>query len=167
MIVTGALASLITCRFLASDEHREHRLDRRLAADARATLALRDRAADAVELALEVEHVSRLDDPLEAAVVDAREERDAAAILLGREHGDGAALCDRLDREHARHHGPAREVPGEPPTVRRNGEPPDDLAPRVELEDLVDEEKRRTVGDDRLDRLPPERDREIGHAARS
>ena len=148
----------------APDEHRQHRLDCCLAADARAALALRDRAAHADELALEVEHVSRLDDALEAAVVDAREERDAAAVLLGREHRDGAALGDRLDREHARHHRSAGKVAGEPPAVGGNGEPPDDLAARLELDDLVDEEKRMPVRDDRLDRLPPERDGQVRHA---
>ena len=48
----------------------------------RRRLAAPDRAAHPLQLALELELVARLDDALEAHVVDAREERDAAAVLL-------------------------------------------------------------------------------------
>ena len=49
-------------------------------------------AAHALELAAERQLVARLDDPLEAHVVDAGEERQLAAVLLRDEHGDRAGL---------------------------------------------------------------------------
>ena len=81
-----------------------------------------------------------------------------AAVLLAGEHRDGAALRDRLDVRTPGITGRSGKVARKPPAVRRNREPPDDLPARLELEHLVDEEERRPVRDDRLDRLPPERD---------
>ena len=97
------------------------------------------------------------DDPLEAAVVDPGEERDLAAVLLLDEHGDRAGLRHRLDDEHARHHGPLREVPAnhQPSSGTRY-----DAATRVpglELEHLVEEEERVAVRQDRRDHVAPER----------
>src|SRR5207253_9454771 len=107
------------------------------------------------------ELVAGLDDTLELAVVDAREERDLAAVRLIREHGDRSGLRDRLDREHARHHRPRREVPREPPVVGADRPPRDDALSRLQLENLVDEEERVPVRDDLLDLLAPE-----GHGRR-
>ena len=88
-----------------------------LAADVRGALALADRAAHGVDLADEVERVARLDDPLELHVVDAREERELAAVLLLGEDRDRSALRHRLDHQHARHHGPLGEVARPPPLL--------------------------------------------------
>ena len=81
----------------------------------------------------------------------------ARAVYAAYEHGDRAALRDRLDRQHSRHHGAVGKVALEPPAVRRHSKTPAHAATGLELEDLVDEEERRPVRDDRLDRLPPER----------
>ena len=75
-------------------------------------LAAPDRAANRLDLALERQHVARPHDPLEAHVVDAREERELAAVLLLREHRDGAALRERLDHLHAGHDRVAGKVAG-------------------------------------------------------
>ena len=75
-------------------------------------LAAADRAAHRLDVALERQHVAGPHDALEANVVDAGEERELAAVLLLREHGDGAALRERLDHLHARHDRVAGEVAG-------------------------------------------------------
>ena len=64
--------------------------------------------------------VAGLDDALEAALVDAREEPDAVAeaLLLG--DVDGHRLGQRLDLEHAGHHRQAREVALEDTTRSRS-----------------------------------------------
>ena len=67
---------------------------------------------------VEREDVARLDDALEAAVVDPGEERDLAAVLLLDEHRDRARLRHRLDDQHAGHHRPLGKVAREPPVVR-------------------------------------------------
>src|SRR2546429_334541 len=79
--------------------------------------ALSDRAAHLLERALELELVTRFDDALETRVVDAREQRDPAAVLLLGEDGDRARLCHRLHDQYARHHRPAWKVPAEIPLV--------------------------------------------------
>src|SRR6266566_4221974 len=86
-------------------------------ADRRPRLALADRAAHLLERALELKLVARLDDPLEAGVVDAREEGDPAAVFLLREDGNSARLSHRLDDQHAGHHRPAGKVAAEEPLV--------------------------------------------------
>ena len=88
-----------------------------LVADARDRLAAADRPAHRLELAGERQLVARLDDPLEAHVVDPGEERELAAVLLERQRRDRAGLRERLDHDHARHDRPAGEVPGEEPLV--------------------------------------------------
>ena len=49
----------------------------------------------------------------EAAVVDAGEEAELAAVLVERQDRDARGLGQRLDHEHARHDRPLREVAGE------------------------------------------------------
>src|SRR5437588_12953822 len=81
---------------------REHCTTGELAADARLGPATADRATDALEVATKLENVSRLDQTLEATLVDAGEQRDPAAVLLFAQHRDGPRLCERLDDQHAR-----------------------------------------------------------------
>ena len=157
-------AALADHPLFAPDEDREHRLDGDVAVDARAALSLRDRAAHAQELALEVEDVPRLDDPLEATVVDPGEEGNLAAVRLVGKHGDRAALGDRLDRQDARHHRAVGEVALKPPPVLGHEKAPAHLPAGLELENLVHEQEGVPVRDDRLDRLPPERRCKLGHA---
>src|SRR5438874_10462037 len=148
---------------LAPDEDRQHGLDGDVAVDARAALSLRDRAAHAQELALEVEDVPRLDDPLEATVVDPGEEGNLAAVRLVGEHGDRAALGNRLDRQDARHHRAVGEVALKPPPVLGHEKAPAHLPAGLELEHLVHEQEGGPVRDDRFDRLPPERRFQLRH----
>ena len=126
-------------------------------ADVGRRLAAADRAADLVDLARQRERVAGLDDTLEAAVVDAGEEGDPAAILLLDEHCHGARLGHRLDDQHTGHHRAAGEVPGEPPVVRANVADRDDAASRLEYGHLVEQEKWLAVRQDRLDHVPAER----------
>src|SRR6476646_850684 len=153
-----------SCLALAPDEDRERRLHGGLVRDARASLALRDRPAHTHELALEVEDVARLDDSLEAAVVDPREERDLAPVRLVGKDRDRAALRDRLDREDAGHHRTVGEVAREPQAVLGDEEPPAHAATRIQLDDLVHEQEGGAVRNDRLDRLPAERSGREAHA---
>ena len=126
-------------------------------AHVRRRLPATDRAADRVDLAGQGENVSRLDDALEAAVVDSREERDLAAVLLLDEDRDRAGLRHRLDDQHSGHHGPLGKVAAEPPVVGVHRSARDDAPARLELRHLVDEEERVAMREDRLDRLLPER----------
>src|SRR5439155_22257741 len=59
-----------------------------------------DRPPNRLDLAGQPQLVARPDDPLEADVVDAREQRELAAILLLGEHRDRAGLCK--DRKSTR-----------------------------------------------------------------
>src|SRR5262249_45575912 len=100
-----------------------------------------DRSPDAFELTRQLELVARLDDPLEAHTVDAGEEGKAPTVLLAAEHRDRAGLGHRLDDEDAGHDRPSREVPREVPLVRAYGLACNHAVPRLELDDLVDQEK--------------------------
>src|SRR5439155_14163027 len=89
------------------------------------------------------------DDALEADVVDAGEERELAAVLLLGEYRHRPRLRERLDHLHAGHD----RVPGEVARAVLLGDAlaRDDARAGLELEDLVDEQERRPVGQDRLD----------------
>ncbi len=78
-------------------------------------------------------------------------------VGLRGEHRDRARLSDRLDRQHAGHDRPPGKVAGEPPVVRADLAPPDDALARLELEDLVDEQERRPMRNERLDHVAAER----------
>src|SRR5881396_602281 len=130
---------------------RERAAGRQLAVHLRRRFSFPDRAADGFEPALELELVARLDDPLEAHVVDPREEREPAAILLLGKHSHCACLGHRLDDQDPWHHGPSREVARQVPLVRPHRLPRDHALARLELDDLVDQEKRLAVREDRLD----------------
>ena len=111
--------------------------------------------AHRLEVALERQLVARPHDALEADVVDAREERDPAAVLLQAEHGDRACLSERLDHLHAGHDRVAGEVAG---AVLLGDElARDDAHVRLELDHLVEQEERIAVRQDRLDRRLVER----------
>src|SRR5256885_7057725 len=120
---------------------RQHCTTRQLAFDARLGLATTDRAANALEVATELEDVTRLDQTLEATLVDAGEQREPAAVLLLAQHRDGTGLCERLDDQHAGHHRAPREVPAQVPLVLAHRLPGDGALARAKLEHLVDQEK--------------------------
>src|SRR5262249_7734056 len=138
---TGGASSL--------DRERERPADGELAVDRRTHLALADGAANRLDLAEQVEHVTRADDALEADVVDAGEERELALILRLREHGDGAALSERLDHLHAGHDRVAGEMAGA--VVVGDRLPRHDALARHELDHLVDEQKGVAVRKDLFD----------------
>ena len=128
----------------------------KLTVDGGARLAPADRAAHRLEVALERQPVAGPHDPLEADVVDAREERDPAPVLLLAEHGDRARLRQRLDHLDARHDRVAGKVAG---AVLLGDELVGDHAPaRLQLRDVVEEEERIAVREDRLDRGLVERE---------
>ena len=114
------------------------------------TLPAADRPAHRLELALERELVAGPDDALEAHVVDPGEERELPAVLLLREHRNGAALRERLDHLHARHDRVPGKVSGA--VVVGDALARDDAVARLELEHLVEEQERVAVREDRLDR---------------
>ena len=120
-------------------------------------LAAADRAAHRLDVALERQRLAGPHDALEAHVVDAREERELAAVLGLREHGDRAALRERLDHLHAGHDRVAGEVAGA--VLVGHGLARDDALARHELEHLVEQEQRVAVRQDRLDLRPVHRRR--------
>ena len=121
----------------------------------RASLA--DRPPDPLEDACEFQLVSGLDEPLEANVVDAGEEGQPAPVLLLGEDGDRARLGHGFDDQDPRHDRPAGKMPREVPLVLAHGLARDGSDAQLQLDDLVDEEERLTMGQDRLDLCPPER----------
>jgi biotin-[acetyl-CoA-carboxylase] ligase BirA-like protein len=123
----------------------------------RGRLAATDGATHALELAGQLELVSRLDDALEPAVVDPRKEGQATSVLLLREDRESARLRKRLDDENARHHGTAREVAGQVPLVRPYALARDHAAARLQFEHLVDKEEGLAVGQNLLDLVAAER----------
>src|SRR5690606_35976003 len=56
------------------------------------------------------------------------------------------ALGDRLDLEHPREHGPSGEVAGEERLLAAEPPPTTRQAPRDQLDDLVEEQERRPMG---------------------
>ena len=136
------------------DGERQRPANGELAVDRRARLAAADRAANGLERALERQLVAGTDDALEAHVVDAGEEREPAAVRLLREHRDRARLGERLDHLHAGHDRVAGEVARA--VLVGHALARDDARARIELDDLVQEQKGVPVREDLFDRLPTE-----------
>ena len=128
-------------------------------------LSAADRAAHALQLACQLELVPGHDDALEAHVVDTREERELAAVLLVGEDGDGARLGHGLDHEDAGHDRTPGEVPGEVPLVLAHELARHDPDAWLELDHLVEQQERVAVREDLFDLPPPER-RCVAHRAR-
>ena len=114
-----------------------------------------------LERALQRQFVAGPDNPLEADVVDAGEEREPPAVLLLGQHRDGAGLRERLDHLHARHDRVPRKVACA--VLVGHALARDDARAWLELDDLVEKQKGRAMGEDLFDCLPPEGGRR-GHA---
>src|SRR6266550_1197473 len=142
----------------------ESRAAGKLAVHPRLRLATPDRTADTFEITAQLEHVTRLDDPLEPAVVDPCEERELASILLFAENGDRARLRECFHDQHAGHHRPVRKVAAEIPLVGAHRLSRDRSFAGPKLEHFVDEEEGLAVRQDLLDRCAAERWRDR-HAA--
>src|SRR5919204_833452 len=153
----ATFASIAPAAPLPLHRERQPAAGGKLSAHGRPSVAAPDGPPHLVELADELELVARLDDPLEAAIVDAGEQCDLPPVLLLREDGDGTGLRQRLDDQNARHHRPAGEVALQVPLVRCDALARDDAPPRLELEHLVDQEEGVAVGQDRLDPLASQR----------
>src|SRR5262249_39820935 len=123
----------------------------KLAVHRRVGLSFADRPAYLFEQALDLKLIARLDNALEAGVVDACEESNAPAVLLLGENCDGARLRHRLDDQDARHDGSPREVATEVPLVLPHPLESDDALTGLELEHLVDQQERLAVRQNRLD----------------
>src|SRR5205085_2997067 len=123
-----------------------------LPAHRRAHLVPADRPAHRLDLAEQVEHLTRPNDALEPHVVDAGEERELATVLGLREHGDGTTLRQRLDHLHPRHDRVAGKMTSA--VAVRDRLARDDALTGDELEHLVDEQEGIAVREDLLD-LPP------------
>jgi biotin-[acetyl-CoA-carboxylase] ligase BirA-like protein len=121
------------------------------AVDLRGRLPFSDRAANALDVAGQLQLVARYDDALEANPVDPGEERHLAAVLLLGEHSHGTGLRHRLDDQDAGHDRTAREVTGEVPLVRTHAFSRDHPLAGSKVDDLVEEEEWIAVRQDRLD----------------
>jgi biotin-[acetyl-CoA-carboxylase] ligase BirA-like protein len=138
-----------------------------LTVDRRRRLPSTDRSPHALDLADELELVARLDNALEAHTVDPGEQRKLPAVLLLREHGDGPGLGHRLDDQDAGHDRAAREVAAEIPLVRPDTLPRDHTRPRLQVDDLVEQEEGVTVRQDRLDLVTCQRGQPAESSLRS
>src|SRR5919109_123589 len=125
----------------------------------RPRLAPPDRAPQTLELTDELELVARLDDALEADVVDPCEEGELAAVRFGGQHRHRTRLRHRLDHEDARHDRPARKVPREVPLVLTHLLAGNHAHARLEHGDLAQREEWVAVRDDLLDLPLAERNR--------
>ena len=114
-------------------------------ADERATAPLAGPRRHPGQLDVQPQRVPGDDLASEAGGVEATEQRQLAGEALIGQHGDGADLGDRLAHQHARQRRPAREVSGEEPLL--TGEPPRSSrsGPRLQSDDLVDEQERWTM----------------------
>src|SRR5438552_5820446 len=150
VIEIGSPRALPIIGRLASSFNRERQrcTTRKLVADAGLRLSPPDRPPHPLQLTAQLEHVAGLDHALEPAVVDAGEQRQLAAVLLLAQHCDGTGLRERLDDQHAGHHGPRGEVAGEIPLVLTHGLARDRAGAGCQLEHLVDQEKRLAVRED-------------------
>jgi biotin-[acetyl-CoA-carboxylase] ligase BirA-like protein len=117
----------------------------------RSRLPLADWTAYALELARQLDLVAGLDDSLEAHVVDPREQRKTPTVLLLGEHGHRTGLGHCLHDQHAGHDRPSRKVPCEVPLIRTHALACDDVGAGLELDDLVEEQERISVRQNRLD----------------
>src|SRR5215210_840795 len=142
------------------DRERQRAADGETACDARGRLPAPDRTSHPLELARELELVARLDDPLEADVVDAGEEGELPPVDLVGEDGDGTRLGHRLDHEDARHNGAAGKVARQVPLVGPDALTGDHTHARLEHGHLVEEQEGVAVREDLLDLPPAERQRE-------
>ena len=121
-----------------------------------ARVAFSDRSPYALELAYELQLVTRTHDALEADVLDAPEQHELPSVRRLGEHRHGAGLGQRLDDQHARHDRVAREVAGEIPLVLAHPLARHDPGAGLDLHHLVQEEEGIPVRDDRLDLRPRE-----------
>ena len=122
-----------------------------LVADMRAGAGLADRTPHPLERRLELQHIAGHDLAAEARPIDAGEECQLAAVFGQRQRCHGAGLRQRLDDQYARHDRIPGEVPGEVRFVVADQLACHGAAAGLELEDLVDQQKRRAVRDDRHD----------------
>jgi BirA family transcriptional regulator, biotin operon repressor / biotin---[acetyl-CoA-carboxylase] ligase len=135
--------------------HRERQRSTRgnVTVDRRRRLAPADGAADPLELACQLELVARLNHTLEANTVDSREERQLASVRFLGEHRHCTGLRHGLDDQHAWHDRPARKVTGQVPLVRAHALSRDYALAGLEVDNLVEQEERVAVRQDRLDIL--------------
>jgi biotin-[acetyl-CoA-carboxylase] ligase BirA-like protein len=119
-------------------------------------LAPSDRPAHALQFAGQLQLVARFDDPLEPDAVDPGEERELALVLLIREHRNRPRLRHRLDDQDPGHDRPAGKVTREVPLVRPHLFTGNHLLPWAQVDDLVEEQERVAVRQDRLELLATE-----------
>src|SRR6185437_10755428 len=82
---------------------------------------------------------------LEAAIVDAGEERELAPVLLLTQNRHRAGLRQRLDDQHPGHDRATRKVPAEIPLILTYRLPRNRTDTWSHFDHLVDEEERLTV----------------------
>jgi len=98
-------------------------------------------------------------------LVDPGEQRQPPGEGWRGQPADGSHLRQRLHLQHARHDRAAREVAAQVPGLGIDVVAPDGVLTGDQLDDLVDQQERLAVGDDRLDAGPVERQSErLGHA---
>ena len=125
-----------------------------LATDGGVHLAAAHRAAGHGDLDPKVERIARRDDALEPHLVDTGEQDELAPVGRVRQRGHDARLSERLDDQHAGHDGITGKVAREPPVVVADEPAGVAALARDELDDLVEQQERRTMGDELLDLLP-------------
>src|SRR5438874_4455085 len=145
-------------RLVPGNDEGERGLDCHLAVDAGHRARLAEEPAQLLDGHLDAQGVPWRHGPTEAAVVDAREQGELAAVLGKLEHGHRPSLGHRLDHQDPGHDWTPGEVSGELWLVRGHRLDRDHALALLELEDAVDQEERIPMRDDPHDlrRLPGE-----------
>src|SRR5574341_108391 len=155
MAISRSVTPLLR-RLLAVGQHRhELALGDDLPVDDRLRRLLPDRPLLLRHLEVELEPVARDHGLAELGAVDPHQVGDLVGRLRADRH-DGEqrpGLRQGLEDEDARHHGVAREVTREEGLVHRDALPGDQPPVGIELDDPVDEEEGRAVGEELLDPL--------------
>lgn len=138
--------------FLTKGEHELGFADE-FAVDGGGAFAFADGAAGAEDFDFQANLVAWFHLPLKAAVVDAGEKSEAAAVFFALQEDDGADLGERLDDQHAGHDRVFGEVAGEKRFVGADVFDADGALSFFDFQNAVNKQKRIAVRDDRLDLL--------------
>src|SRR5687768_16588612 len=98
---------------VARDDDAQGRFDGHLALNAGHAAHATEHAAQLLDCHLEAQRIAGNHHATEAAIVDAREEAELAAVLVQAHDADAGGLRECLDHEDAGHDRAAGEVPGE------------------------------------------------------
>src|SRR5688572_14529966 len=146
---------------VARDDDAQGRFDGHLSVDAGHAAHATEHAAQLLDRHLEAQRIAGNHHAPEAAIVDAREEAELAAILVEAHDADAGGLGQCLYHENAGHDRASGKVAGELRLVGGDLLDPHHAGSRLELHDTIDHQERIPVRDDAHDVGRLERQRQI------